>query len=64
MTGPEHYVEAERVLALARDARSVEETAALHANAQVHATLALVAAQADPDRVMVTHATAWRAVLL
>lgn len=50
MTGPEHYRRAEALLAGrnnggANGARSSEEAIAL---AQVHATLALVAAQAEP----------------
>jgi len=47
MTGPEHYREAERLLA--EVAESNAETAApAHAAAQIHATLALAAATALP----------------
>ncbi|MEC4615833.1 hypothetical protein [Tsukamurella tyrosinosolvens] len=46
MTGPEHYAEAERLLALAAEEYDVADpyhTSAV-ASAQVHATLALAAA--------------------
>lgn len=42
MTGPQHYQEAERLLSIAGDTPDAQ--AALHAEAQVHATLALTAA--------------------
>jgi len=50
MTGPEHYREAERLLAIAAastDAPGI--TAQVTAEAQVHATLALSAAQDGPQ---------------
>ncbi|MFJ8023333.1 hypothetical protein [Streptomyces sp. NPDC096311] len=57
MTGPEHYREAERLLKLAHrntygDANNPATGAALAAEAQAHATLALAAATAlvDPAR--------------
>ena len=48
MTGPEHYREAEKLLVLAaRQSGSYTQAAeAARADAQVHATLALAAAQA------------------
>ena len=54
MTGPEHYAEAERLLASARDLREPRpdagwmenEISAIQRQAQVHATLALAAATA------------------
>ena len=44
MTGPEHYLEAERLADRAHDQRSCPEHAALVAEAHMHATLALAAA--------------------
>jgi hypothetical protein len=50
MTGPEHYREAERRLLMAwEENRTLEDTAHLVAEAQVHATLALAAATALID---------------
>jgi hypothetical protein len=56
MNGPEHYAEAERLLAQVADvvslnysAQTGEEKADVLAAAQVHATLALVAATANAD---------------
>jgi len=46
MTGPEHYREAERLLAIAGD--DYEAQSQIHAEAQIHATLALAAATAEP----------------
>ena len=46
MTGPEHYREAERLLAIAGMPKYREGAQQLLAEAQVHATLALVAATA------------------
>ena len=46
MTGPEHYQEAERQIALVDGGAADWEP--LAASAQVHATLALAAATADP----------------
>jgi hypothetical protein len=50
MTGPEHYREAEQVIAQVKN-RDVtgDEVAAYAAVAQVHATLALAAATVDLD---------------
>jgi hypothetical protein len=50
MTGPEHYKEAERLIALAGEMVNGPhlQHAAWVAEAQVHATLALVAATARP----------------
>jgi hypothetical protein len=53
MSGPEHYQEADRILAeiKATPSLSSEKQTALALRAQAHATLALVAATAiDPDR--------------
>ena len=48
MTGPEHYAEAERLLAFIEDAElATEVVIAEAAIAQVHATLALAAATAE-----------------
>ncbi|MEV6876936.1 hypothetical protein [Amycolatopsis sp. NPDC051128] len=47
MTGPEHYMEAERLLAKYGNGYVLPETAGKLAAAQVHATLALAAATAD-----------------
>lgn len=51
MTGPEHYLEAERLLDLASTTIPEDEPAqaAVTARAQVHATLALTAATAGLD---------------
>lgn len=47
MTGPEHYIEAERKLLMAwEDGRTGEESLRLIAEAHVHATLAHAAATA------------------
>jgi hypothetical protein len=49
-TGPDHYREAERRLLMAwEENRTLEDTAHLVAEAQVHATLALAAATALID---------------
>jgi len=49
LTGPEHYREAERRLLMGwEDDSAPERSAYLVAEAQVHATLALVAALAKP----------------
>ncbi|PXY21146.1 hypothetical protein [Prauserella muralis] len=48
MTGPEHYREAEKLLALAREGGRPEQVMAEAAVAQVHATLAQAAACALP----------------
>lgn len=77
MNGPEHYQAAERLAADARamvrliadtegrDARQAQALVVqvMLVEAQVHVGLAAVAAQADPDRVTVTRAATWRAVL-
>lgn len=64
MNGPEHYQAAESLLEAARQAVEVgHDPVYLQRQAEVHARLAAVAAQADPDRVMVTRAAQWRAVL-
>ncbi len=49
MSGPDHYREAERLLALANEVTYVEseDSRVLAAQAQVHATLALVAVTAE-----------------
>lgn len=47
MTGPEHYLEAERLMFLARDFKG--DPTQLILAAQVHATLALAAATAAPQ---------------
>jgi hypothetical protein len=45
VTGPEHYAEAERLLAVADSPNNgIDWTTSCHAAAQVHATLAQVAA--------------------
>jgi hypothetical protein len=59
MTGPEHFRAAEELLALAADHQTFPDTPSpyvdrLHAEAQVHATLALASAAGDskaPGRV-------------
>jgi hypothetical protein len=51
MTGPEHHLEAERLIAMARESRHADlyghhadtQSALILADAQVHATLALAA---------------------
>lgn len=52
MTGPEHYLEAERILAefpqLAERQITPAGAAVLMAEAQVHATLALAASHSEP----------------
>ena len=51
-TGPEHYREAERILAMAEDEKNTECAVRWAGEAQVHATLALAAATAlcgSPD---------------
>jgi hypothetical protein len=49
MTGPEHYKEAERIIAQAMNQElPVATISAIAATAQVHATLALAAASAMP----------------
>ncbi|MEV5619462.1 MULTISPECIES: hypothetical protein [unclassified Streptomyces] len=55
MTGPEHYREAERLLALA----DYHDDPARCAAAQVHATLALAAATALPPGVNSPARGAW-----
>lgn len=51
MSGPEHYAYAEQLLQDAMEWTAQDhEQAALIAEAQVHATLALVAATAQPQR--------------
>ena len=60
MTGPEHYTQAEALLEEASDPAD-HGVSALHAHiarAQVHATLALAAATADPY----SKETAWAEV--
>jgi hypothetical protein len=50
MTGPEHYREADRILAVAKDAdpdANRDDVALLLKFAEVHATLALAAATAE-----------------
>lgn len=47
MNGPEHYREAEGALAAVKETSVAEAKALLVGIAQVHATLALVAAQVD-----------------
>jgi len=49
MTGPEHYTEAERLLAFNAGNRADPSEPAFIAAAQVHATLALAAATALDD---------------
>jgi hypothetical protein len=67
MNGPEHYVEAERLLALAMESPHVHESDAVNiAAAQVHATLSHVAAQIsdryhDPTRQEFGHTDVDRA---
>jgi hypothetical protein len=46
MTGPEHYLEAERLADQAHDARGTDKHSALVAESHLHATLALVVATA------------------
>ncbi len=48
MTGPEHYVEAERDLRRANETRA-EDATFLLVRAQVHATLAMAASQVVDD---------------
>ena len=70
MTGPEHYREAEQLAERAHhwtygDGADPVVGAALAAEAQVHATLALAAATAlndYPDGAPVNDVAAWRAV--
>ena len=58
MTGPEHYAEAERLIAAARTdrqglyANATDPYAKVLADAQIHATLALAAATALGSRGM------------
>lgn len=65
MSGPEHYHEAERLMGIASDEAgrvgADSYSAAMLAAAQVHATLALVAATVIPRRPTVTMAAyhAW-----
>lgn len=47
MTGPEHYIEAEKLLRIAADTECTELAADCQEAAQVHATLALTAATAQ-----------------
>lgn len=47
MNGPQHYLEAERLMELARSMEAEGEFLTIAAEAQVHATLALTAAQVD-----------------
>jgi len=57
MTGPQHYAEAERLLA--EVAESDAETAApAHAAAQIHATLALAASFAEVNPTSAWHEVA------
>ena len=56
MTGPEHYLEAERLITLAREGRNAlygawpgTQAAIILADAQVHAILALAAATGVHD---------------
>lgn len=49
MTGPEHVAEVEEHLAYARAAEDLDIERMYLAYAQVHATLALTMATADPD---------------
>lgn len=52
MTGPQHYTEAQRLLAIVkRGAYTGDDTASLIAAAQVHATLAQAAATIDATRM-------------
>lgn len=62
MNGPEHYAEAERLLATA-DASSTPDNAAafLVSIAQVHATLALAAATAESESEVLS--AAWAGAL-
>ena len=64
MTGPEHYYEAERLLAaLDETVQSPDAVAWTIAQAQVHATLALVASNAaSTQSTMFTAAPRWREV--
>lgn len=70
MTGPEHYAEAERLLERAQNF-DVTDAVSVIADAQVHATLAVAAAQADLMLLSITHwgdcdsgqADAWAAVI-
>ena len=41
MTGPDHYLAAERLIALAQSEHNRDLRTSLHARAQVHATLAV-----------------------
>lgn len=61
MTGPQHYAEAQRLLAIVkRGAYKGDDTASLIAAAQVHATLAQAAATLDTTRM---NPEEWMAVL-
>lgn len=68
MNGPEHYLAAQALVADARevwthnDYGSVEQTAKLLAEAQIHATLALVAATIH-DRLGRQYAGNWNEAL-
>lgn len=48
MNGPQHYIEAEKLLRAARDCKANDDARLLVALAQVHATLAQAAATAYP----------------
>lgn len=60
MNGPEHYAEAERLLARADAETTVPHGDALRAKAQVHATLAHTAATAFPYGSPSSSSAAWR----
>ena len=62
MTGPEHYREAERLLCWPKDGSLPhQDIAMIHAEAQVHATLALAAATALCDPSSGQPAEDWKA---
>jgi len=60
MTGPEHYRQAERLLAAAIHRETIDQTSVRIAEAQVHATLALAAATANGRSASTEDARAWR----
>jgi hypothetical protein len=63
MTGPEHYRQAELLLEQAEDPHDDQDTQTLTARAQVHATLALAAATAQPhaDQYVGDEQATWQA---
>lgn len=64
MNGPEHYAEAERLVAQATKGLPASQHGAVVAEAQVHATLALAAAMAEQSQSSVyTRSAEWKRVL-